>query len=62
MLTLLQCWVLLLRLSIAGTPFRGPIGGARVGLINGEYVLNPTMNNLKNLILTLWLQVQNQQY
>ena len=30
-------------LSIAGTPFRGPIGGARVGLINGEYVLNPTL-------------------
>ena len=28
-------------LAIAGTPFRGPIGGARVGFINGEYVLNP---------------------
>jgi polyribonucleotide nucleotidyltransferase len=49
-------------LSIAGTPFRGPIGGARVGLINGEYVLNPNFEQLLNLILTLWLQVQNQLY
>ncbi len=28
-------------LSIAGIPFAGPIGAARVGYINGEYVLNP---------------------
>src|SRR5690606_16040960 len=26
---------------IAGSPFRGPIGGARVGLINGECILTP---------------------
>ena len=49
-------------LSIAGVPFRGPIAGARVGLINGEYILNPTLEQLKNLILTLWLQVQNLLY
>src|SRR6266699_5280939 len=30
-------------LTISGVPFMGPIGGARVGLINGEYVLNPTL-------------------
>ncbi len=30
-------------LSIAGIPFRGPIAGARVGLINGEYILNPSL-------------------
>jgi polyribonucleotide nucleotidyltransferase len=28
-------------LSISGVPFSGPIGAARVGYINGEYVLNP---------------------
>ena len=29
-------------LTISGIPFMGPIAGARVGYINGEYVLNPT--------------------
>jgi len=29
-------------LSISGIPFNGPIGAARVGYINGEYLLNPT--------------------
>lgn len=28
-------------LSISGVPFNGPIGAARVGYVNGEYVLNP---------------------
>ncbi|MCS6811851.1 MAG: polyribonucleotide nucleotidyltransferase [Tepidimonas sp.] len=28
-------------LAISGIPFNGPIGAARVGYINGEYVLNP---------------------
>ncbi len=28
-------------LSVAGIPFSGPIGAARVGYVNGEYVLNP---------------------
>ena len=27
-------------------PFAGPVGAARVGYINGEYVLNPTMSQL----------------
>ena len=30
-------------LSISGIPFNGPIGAARVGYINGEYVLNPSI-------------------
>ncbi len=30
-------------LALSGVPFMGPIGGARVGYINGEYVLNPTI-------------------
>jgi len=34
-------------LVISGAPFMGPIGGARVGYINGEYVLNPTTDEMK---------------
>ncbi len=31
-------------LCLSGVPFRGPIGGARVGLIDGAFVLNPQMS------------------
>jgi polyribonucleotide nucleotidyltransferase len=34
-------------LSIAGIPFNGPVGAARVGYIDGQYVLNPTVTQLK---------------
>jgi polyribonucleotide nucleotidyltransferase len=34
-------------LVISGAPFMGPIGGARVGFVNGEYVLNPTLDEMK---------------
>ena len=34
-------------LVISGAPFMGPIGAARVGFINGEYVLNPTTDEMK---------------
>ena len=33
-------------LSISGVPFNGPIGAARVGFIDGEYVLNPSATQL----------------
>jgi polyribonucleotide nucleotidyltransferase len=33
-------------LAISGLPFLGPIGGARVGYIDGKYVLNPTATQL----------------
>ncbi len=33
-------------LTISGIPFLGPIGGARVGYIDGQYVLNPQMDEL----------------
>jgi polyribonucleotide nucleotidyltransferase len=33
-------------MSIADVPFNGPIGGARVGLINDEYVLNPAVEEM----------------
>jgi len=34
-------------LTISGIPFLGPIGGARVGYIGGEYVLNPIIEDLE---------------
>jgi polyribonucleotide nucleotidyltransferase len=40
-------------LAISGIPFYGPIGAARVGYINGEYVLNPTATQLKDTELDL---------
>ncbi|WP_373783902.1 polyribonucleotide nucleotidyltransferase [Delftia acidovorans] len=35
-------------LSVSGIPFNGPIGAARVGFINGEYVLNPGQTQRKD--------------
>ncbi|WP_458232570.1 polyribonucleotide nucleotidyltransferase [Roseateles sp. P5_E8] len=35
-------------LAISGIPFSGPIGAARVGYVNGEYVLNPSKSELVN--------------
>ena len=40
-------------LTISGIPFMGPVGAARVGYINGEYVLNPTNDEMKNSKLDL---------
>ncbi|MGB3797630.1 MAG: polyribonucleotide nucleotidyltransferase, partial [Alteraurantiacibacter sp.] len=33
-------------LTISGVPFMGPIGGARVGFVDGEYVLNPSVSDI----------------
>ena len=35
-------------LAISGIPFNGPIGAARVGYVNGEYILNPGKTELAN--------------
>ncbi|HTJ65310.1 MAG TPA: polyribonucleotide nucleotidyltransferase [Alphaproteobacteria bacterium] len=40
-------------LTLSGIPFLGPIGGARVGYINGEYVINPTLSQLPESKLDL---------
>ncbi|PLX35019.1 MAG: polyribonucleotide nucleotidyltransferase [Hyphomicrobiales bacterium] len=40
-------------LTISGIPFLGPIGGARVGLINGEYILNPNIDEMPESKLDL---------
>ena len=36
-------------LTISGVPFMGPIGAARVGYSKGEYVLNPTVDDMQGL-------------
>lgn len=40
-------------LALSGLPFNGPLGAARVGYINGEYVLNPTFQQLTHSDLDL---------
>jgi len=40
-------------LALSGIPFNGPIGAARVGYINGNYVLNPTSSQLTESALDL---------
>jgi polyribonucleotide nucleotidyltransferase len=40
-------------LSISGVPFNGPIGAARVGYVNGEYVLNPGQTARKSSTMDL---------
>jgi len=40
-------------LTISGVPFMGPIGGARVGYVNGEYVLNPLIDDVADSELDL---------
>ena len=40
-------------LAISGIPFDGPIGAARVGYIDGQYVLNPTKTQLQSTQLDL---------
>jgi polyribonucleotide nucleotidyltransferase len=40
-------------LSVSGVPFAGPIGAARVGYVNGAYVLNPGQTARKDSIMDL---------
>jgi polyribonucleotide nucleotidyltransferase len=40
-------------LTLSGVPFNGPIGACRVGYLDGQYVLNPTMTQLKDSKLNL---------
>jgi polyribonucleotide nucleotidyltransferase len=40
-------------LTISGIPFMGPIAGARVGYIDGKYVINPKLSDLPNSSLDL---------
>ena len=38
-------------LTISGAPFRGPIAACRVGFVEGEYILNPEIDDMHNLRL-----------
>jgi polyribonucleotide nucleotidyltransferase len=40
-------------LALSGIPFKGPIGAARVGYVDGQLVVNPTASQLKNSKLNL---------
>jgi polyribonucleotide nucleotidyltransferase len=40
-------------LTISGVPFMGPTGSARVAFIDGQYVLNPTLDQIKTSTLDL---------
>jgi polyribonucleotide nucleotidyltransferase len=40
-------------LTLSGVPFLGPIGAARVGMIDGQYVLSPTLEQMKGSTLDL---------
>jgi len=40
-------------LSLSGIPFKGPIGAARVGYVDGQFVANPTASQLKDSGLNL---------
>src|ERR1700749_2758210 len=40
-------------LTLSGIPFFGPVAGARIGYINGQYVLNPTLDQRKESVLDL---------
>src|SRR5918995_282493 len=40
-------------LTLSGAPFMGPIGAARVGFVGGEYVLNPTIDEMAETQLDL---------
>jgi len=41
------------RLAVSGIPFRGPIGAAKVGYRDGQYLLNPTAKDLQTSMLDL---------
>ncbi|HET9023348.1 MAG TPA: polyribonucleotide nucleotidyltransferase [Burkholderiaceae bacterium] len=40
-------------LSLSGIPFKGPVGAARVGYLDGQYIINPTATQLKSSRLNL---------
>ncbi len=40
-------------LALCGTPFQGPIGAAKIGYKNGQYILNPSVSELKESELEL---------
>ena len=42
-------------LHVSNIPFLGPIGAVRVGLINGQFIVNPTYNEMRESLLNIML-------
>lgn len=40
-------------LAISGMPFRGPVGAVRIGRVNGEFIVNPTFEEMKSSDINL---------
>ena len=40
-------------LAISGLPFKGPLGAARVGFIEGQYAINPKRSEMENSYLDM---------
>ena len=40
-------------LALSGLPFKGPLGAARVGFVDGEYIINPSRSELENSYLDM---------
>ena len=40
-------------LQLSGLPFQGPLSAAKVGFIDGNYVLNPSLDELKSSALNM---------
>ena len=49
-------------LAISGIPFMGPVAAAKVGMIDGEFVLNPTKEQIKDSQLELIVAVRKMLY
>ena len=42
-------------LAISDVPFNGPIGGVVVGRINGEFIINPSVEQSEKTAIFMWL-------
>src|SRR5437016_5809423 len=40
-------------LTISNIPFRGPIGAVRVGLVDGQFIINPTYSEMRESLLNI---------
>jgi polyribonucleotide nucleotidyltransferase len=42
-----------LSIMVAGIPFDGPVGAAQIGYVDGQFIVNPTKEQLKTSLLNL---------
>src|SRR6201997_5121315 len=40
-------------LTVSDIPFQGPVGAVRVGLVNGQFIINPTYNEMRDSLLNI---------